>query len=101
MMKVIDNKIHELEWANESKQRFIDNLTHEMKTPITSIIGYSDLLLKGNINDEIKIKAIDYINSQGKRLENLSSTLIKLIMIKKEDVSKGRVSIKERVLDTV
>lgn len=101
MMKVIDDKIHELEWANESKQRFIDNLTHEMKTPITSIIGYSDLLLKGNINDEIKIKAIDYINSQGKRLENLSSTLIKLIMIKKEDVSKGRVSIKERVLDTV
>ncbi|GEM_PF-778899 len=101
MMQELEDKIEELEWMNESKQRFIDNLTHEMKTPITSIIGYSDLLLKGNINEEVKFKALDYINSQGKRLENLSSTLIKLIMIRKKDMSKNAVAIKEGILDTI
>lgn len=101
MMQVIEEKIQELELANESKQRFIDNLTHEMKTPITSIIGYSDLLLKGNINEEIKLKALGYINSQGRRLENLSSTLIKLIMIREENVSKIKLNIKEIVYDAI
>ena len=101
MMQVIEEKIQELEWANEAKQRFIDNLTHEMKTPITSIIGYSDLLLKGNIKDEIKLKALEYINSQGRRLENLSSTLIKLIMIREENISKVRIIIKEIIYDVI
>ncbi|KEI03082.1 HAMP domain-containing protein, partial [Clostridium botulinum] len=54
MMTVIEDNICELKQVNDEKQRFIDNLTHEMKTPITSIIGYSDLLLKSNINDEIR-----------------------------------------------
>ena len=41
----------ELKYLNESKQRFIDSLNHEIKTPITSIIGYSELLLKGNVSE--------------------------------------------------
>lgn len=103
MMKEIEDKINELEIINEQKQRFIDNLTHEMKTPITSIIGYSELLLKSNISEEIRLKSLDYINSQGKRLENLNSSLIKLIMIKNNEVSKKyeKNYIKEIISDTI
>ena len=51
MIDVIENNIEELKTLNESKQRFIDSLNHEIKTPITSIIGYSELLLKSNTSN--------------------------------------------------
>lgn len=103
MMKEIEDKIKELNIINEQKQRFIDNLTHEMKTPITSIIGYSDLLLKGNISEEIRLKSLDYINSQGRRLENLSTSLIKLIMIRNKQVEnqKELSFIKDITIDAI
>lgn len=101
MMQVIEEKIEELEESSNEKQRFIDNLTHEMKTPITSIMGYSDLLQKGNINEDIKQKALGYIYTQAKRLENLSSTLVKLILIKNNEGDKHKFLIKEAVLISV
>lgn len=101
MMSVIEENISELKKVSEEKQRFIDNLTHEMKTPITSIIGYSDLLLKSDVNDEIKFKALSYINSQGHRLENLNSSLIKLIIIGNKEIEKNEININEVVKDSI
>lgn len=101
MIQEVEDKIKELNFINEQKQRFIDDLTHEMKTPITSIMGYSELLLKGNVNEEIKLKALNYINSQGKRLENLNSSLLKLIMIKNINNSNEVNSIKDILYEVV
>ena len=95
MIDVIEHNIDELKYLNESKQRFIDSLNHEIKTPITSIIGYSELLLKGNVSEEIKIKAYKYINSEAKRLETLNSTLLKLTLIRERKKSFGKVNLRE------
>src|SRR5690606_5605258 len=38
---------HELERANQSKSEFVSFVAHELKNPLTSIKGYSDLLSKG------------------------------------------------------
>lgn len=46
--------------------------THEIKTPLSAIIGFSDLLYEDNKNEEIKI-----INTEGKRLLNLTNELLK------------------------
>lgn len=99
MIDEIEDKIKELNLMNEQKQRFIDNLTHEIKTPITSIMGYSELLLKVNVNEEIKLKALNYINSQSKRLENLSNSLLKLIMIRNNTIQT--TSIKSLILEAI
>lgn len=101
MIQVIEEKIDELKENSNEKQRFIDNLTHEIKTPVTSIIGYSELLQKDNISDEIKFKSLQYINSQSKRLEKLSSTLTKLILIKNNDAEKNRFLIKETIIKSI
>jgi signal transduction histidine kinase len=95
MAKATEDTIDELKELNHAKQRFVDSLTHELKTPLTSIIGYSDLLLKGNISDEIKLTALNYISSESKRLEKLNLTLLKLILLKQEGLSLERVSLKE------
>ncbi|ERK28960.1 sensor histidine kinase [Clostridium intestinale] len=98
MIESTEKNIKELENLNNAKQQFIDSLTHELKTPLTSIIGYSDLLLKGNVNDEIKFKSLSYINSEARRLEQLSLALLKLTLISKEKVSLNDISLKNCIL---
>lgn len=93
MIDVIESNIKELKYLNESKQRFIDSLNHEIKTPITSIIGYSELLLKGNVNEETRVKALTYINSEARRLETLNSTLLKLTLIREDKISLEKTKI--------
>lgn len=97
MIDVIEESIKELKYLNESKQRFIDSLNHEIKTPITSIIGYSELLLKGNVSEETKLKALNYINSEAKRLETLNTTLLKLTFIREEKITLEKVKLMEIV----
>ena len=99
MIDVIENNIEELKYLNESKQRFIDSLNHEIKTPITSIIGYSELLLKNNVSEEIKIKALKYINSEAKRLETLNSTLLKLTLMREEKQNLKKVNLKHSIIN--
>lgn len=94
MAEVVDEKINELEKNNNEKQRFIDNLTHELKTPLTSIIGYSNLLRTTRYNEEIFIEGLDFIYKEGKRLEELSFKLMDLILLKKEEFKMKNESIK-------
>ena len=56
----------------EGQDRFIGSFTHELKTPMTSILGYADLLRRGTLSPEEQANAADYIFSEGKRLERLS-----------------------------
>lgn len=100
MIDVIESNIKELHYVNESKQRFIDSLNHEIKTPITSIIGYSELLLKGKVNEATQIKALKYINSEAKRLEVLNSTLLKLILLREKKINSQHIQVRECVLSS-
>ena len=101
MIDVIEDNIKELKFLNESKQRFIDSLNHEIKTPITSIIGYSDLLLKSKVTEEMRIKALSYINSEARRLESLNSTLLKLILIREEKDEMIKINMNEVISNSV
>lgn len=93
MVDVIEDNILELQNHNDSKQRFIDSLNHEIKTPITSIIGYSELLLKGKVDEEMQRQALLYINSEARRLSLLNSTLLKLTLIREEKSERECLSV--------
>ncbi|PAB61094.1 sensor histidine kinase [Anaeromicrobium sediminis] len=99
MSEAIEEKINELEKKTEEKQRFIDNLTHELKTPLTSIIGYADYLRSTEYNEEIYLKGLNYIFSEGKRLESLSWKMMNLILLKKEKFKMKNENIKNILLE--
>lgn len=71
--------------ALEAKQKedFTAAFAHELKTPLTSIIGYADMLNSVDLSDEEKREAYFYIYSQGKRLESLSFKLLELVSMDK------------------
>lgn len=65
------------EISDISKQNFIHNLHHELKTPLTSIIGFSDFLISKISNDEFR-KELEIINNSGKVLYEYFQNLIEV-----------------------
>lgn len=65
------------------KEDFTAAFAHELKTPLTSIIGYADMMNTVKMNDRERAEATYYIYSQGKRLESLSHKLLDLVSMDK------------------
>lgn len=84
MVQVVDDKINELELNNLDKQRFIQDFTHELKTPLTSIIGYADFLRVTKYQEDVFVDGLTVIHNEAKRLESLSLKMMDLILIRKE-----------------
>jgi signal transduction histidine kinase len=99
MADVIEDKMNQLEKNAEDKQRFIDNLSHELRTPLTSIMGYADYLRSAKYNEEIFITSLSHIYNEGKRLEKLSSKLMELINLRKEDFKLQEENIEELLIN--
>ncbi|EPY2276434.1 sensor histidine kinase [Clostridium sporogenes] len=81
------NKVYKLE---KGRKEFFNSVTHELKTPLTAISGYAELLLTGMVQDEeFDKRAIERIYSESDRLHKLVLELI--------DVSKGMCVIEEEL----
>lgn len=88
-------KMDELTDAVRKQEDFTASFAHELKTPLTSIIGYSDMLRTMEMNREETMEASNYIYSQGKRLENLSLKLLDLIVVGKQELRCRSVQVEE------
>ena len=60
------------------RTEFVADVSHELKTPITSILGYSDTLLEGECDEKISKKFLERISDQAKRMSVLVSDLLTL-----------------------
>lgn len=70
----------------KQKEDFTAAFAHELKTPLTSIIGYADMMNTMKMSSEERAEATYYIYSQGKRLESLSHKLLDLVSIDKNPI---------------
>lgn len=86
MAQTVEDNINELEISNIEKETFINNLTHELKTPLTSIIGYANLIRTSKYNEELFFEAADYIYKEGKRLEQMAFKMMDLIYAKTQEI---------------
>lgn len=76
------------------------SFAHEMKTPMTSIIGYADLMRTQSLSDDEHTAAVNYIFSEGKRLESLSLKLLDIIVLKNTELDMKLVSLDELICQT-
>lgn len=76
-------------------ENFTGAFAHEMRTPLTSIIGYSEMLLTMDLPENDRITCAGYINSQGKRLEKLSNKMLELSGIAHGEIRFEEINIKD------
>ncbi len=60
------------------QKEFVADVSHELKTPITSIMGYADTLLEGGFDEETKNKFLNVIASESRRMARLVTDLLTL-----------------------
>ena len=85
----LEKAVQEAQSANEAKTRFLFNMSHDIRTPMNAIIGFSDLLEK-HIDE--KDRAVDYIA----KIKSSSSFLLSLInyVLEMARIESGKASLK-------
>ena len=81
----IQRQVAELKAAARRQEDFIGSFAHEIKTPLTSIIGYADLLRSRPATEEQVRESAGYIFGEGRRLEALSRKLLDLIVLERQN----------------
>ena len=74
-----------LEKSNAVKSIFLSNISHELRTPMTAIIGYSDLILSNNKNKDTN-RFLKSINSNAKHLDELLNNILDYSKIESDAV---------------
>lgn len=83
-------------FAERNRQEFSANVTHELKTPLQSIIGSAELLETGLVKDEDKLKFIGTIRKEAARLVTLINDIIRLSQLdEKAEVALEEIELKE------
>jgi len=85
MAGAIEEKIYELLENARQKEDFVANFAHELKTPLTSVIGYADMIYHKPLQPNQAKDAALYILNEGLRLEALSLKLLDLIVLNRQD----------------
>lgn len=93
MANALEENIHKLEHEIEAKEEFIAAFSHELKTPLTAIIGYADMLRSHKLDEEKAFMSANYIYTEGKRLETMSFRLLDLIVTRRGDIELQTVDV--------
>lgn len=86
MAQQVEQSVTDMQLSLERQERFGESFAHEVKTPLTAIIGYADLIRGQFLDPREQAEAAQYIFSEGKRLENLSFKLLDLFVLEKNDL---------------
>lgn len=100
MADKLQANILQLEEDVQRKEAFMGAVAHELKTPLTSIIGYADLIRQCSLDENGRITASNYIFKEGQRLEKLSFKLLDLLLLEKDAMVMREVCL-DTFLETV
>lgn len=101
MTESMEKNIKELKDAARRQEDFVGYFAHEIKTPMTSIIGYADILRTKKLDEQTAFTAANYIFTEGKRLENLSMKLLELIVERNTQLQKKKIPINKLIKETI
>lgn len=92
MTESVEGYIEELNAEVRRRDDFVSAFTHELKTPLTSVIGYADMMRSYELDADKRRSCADNIYKEGKRLESLSANLLDLLVLKHTDAEMSEIS---------
>lgn len=76
----------ELEGTELLRSDFINNFSHEFKTPIVSIAGFAGLLKQGNLSEEEQREYISIIENQSRRLADMATNVLNMTKVENKTI---------------
>ena len=104
MAQQLEQHVGELTDTARRQEEFLHAFAHETKTPLTSIIGYAELMLSRPAQPQLVQESAACIFREGRRLEGLSRKLMDLFVLEKSNLSLRRTEMLpflERVADVL
>jgi two-component system, OmpR family, phosphate regulon sensor histidine kinase PhoR len=101
---LVFHDITELKKLEQVRKDFVANVSHELKTPITSIKGFSETLLDGAMNDKKSLEAfLSIILKESDRLKSLIDELLELSRIEQQGfkLNLEEVNINEQIMEAM
>ena len=95
MAATIEEKIAELEDSVRRREEFTGAFSHELKTPMTSIVGYADMIYHEDMPKEEIKKAASFILNEGIRLQSLALKLQDVIALGQSELDKMMIDSEE------
>lgn len=97
MAAAVQDKVAALELSVQQREDFMGAFTHELKTPMTGILGYADLLRSMQPDPAEQREAAGAIYHEAHRLESLSGKLLQLLHLDEEELALGPVALDRAV----
>ena len=93
----------ELESTEMLRSDFVNNFSHEFKTPIVSIAGFAKLLKKGNLSEAQKQEYLDIIEEESLRLAAMATNVLNLTKIENQSIltDVGKFNLSEQIRSSV
>lgn len=89
MSRNVKEYLNQIELEKQIRQEFFSNASHELKTPITSVQGYAELLESGIIQDEGQKK--DFVKRIKKEAANMNNLINDILMISRLETKEAEV----------
>lgn len=101
MAAAVQRQLDAVTATAQERKLLLAALTHEMKTPMTGIIGYSEALQKLKLSEAQREEAVSYIHRECRRLERLTQKLMRLITLTDGESLTPQLQPTAVLLDTV
>lgn len=90
---------HGLKSTENLQKEFINNVSHEIKTPVSSIEGFAKFLKDKKLTDEEREEYANIIIEEAKRLENLTGKILKLSKLNNQEIitNKQEIEVAEQI----
>lgn len=92
MAEAVQGHVQTVEATSEERNLLLHALAHEMRTPVTAITGYAYALNHARLTEAQRRDAVDFIDSESRRLERLTTKLTQLVHLADGDVALAELS---------
>jgi len=99
MVSNFNKMTRELSGMDHMRKDFMSNVSHEIKTPVTAIAGFSEMLLDGGLSEQEQKEYLSYIYQESQRLSRMSENMLNLSRLEHQNIVdlKDEVRVDEQI----